>query len=539
MPVQQRAQKKMYQKATLYAVIFDSLTVKMCVLVLFALLLIQPIAPAYAFVEEEGGSVEEETVIVSDPVFIVDESLVEAVVDSGEASDAAVATDVVEGGENGEGETAQILSEVSVDAVSNEGDGTVSIANQADDAEQSGATASDVYIATTTEIIDEETATTTEEETVEEVSIEEEVIDSEPLEDSSASTTATTSQPLQSVHNASAFSFDTTECAVVGDGAYYCSDKKAETEVFEDGVFSAPDTDGDMEIFIRVGGEEQQITHNKTDDSAPRYDAVSGRIVWHSMINDRYQVMSYDGETKDITRFTSATYNNMEPVAYGGVTLWQAWIDNNWEIILFDGQTQRQITNNTQNDVSPHMREGYIVWQTQFEDAWQVAVYDQETKKVEYIASEGGLKVENPRFVLVYDSSDENGDMKTVGYDFDSKSSFDLGVLPQELPDELPEPDQTGETRALIQNKQTSREGEQEVIDITPVDSGTGSTTNEGTTLDLSQGHATSSHAMTNGVIEDVSVPSYTDTATSSQDIFTIEDVVIPPFASTSSEQVS
>jgi hypothetical protein len=205
--------------------------------------------------------------------------------------------------------------------------------------------------------------------------------------------------------------------------------------------------------------------------------------------------------------------------------------------MLYDGNEQRQITNNTQNDVSPHMREGYIVWQTQFEDAWQVAVYDQETKEVEYIASEGGLKVENPRFVLVYDSTDKNGDSRTVGYDFDSKSSFDLGVLPQELPEELPEPDQTGETRALIQNKQTSREGEQEVIDVEPQTTSSGTTTEQSPhTLDLSAGPAVSSSTPQLQTVEDVVIPSFSSTSAPSQVIFESNDLVIPPFTATTTQ---
>jgi hypothetical protein len=533
MPVQQRAQKnnRDTNKATLYAVVFDTYTVKFATLFIFGFLFIQPISFAFAF--EEETPVPEEVVIDSEPVPIVEEIVVD---EPQQPAQTEVVEVIAETQTESTNETAttqegadviiaptQVASDTQADESSEpvletesvpEDDGNEILDNETEQATSTASSTEELGFeeaATTTPEIIDDVATSTDE-----VAVPPEVI---------ATTTATTTEVVNG-HNASAFSFDTTQCAVVGDGAYYCSEKEASTTMYTDGVFSAPDSDGDLEIYIRVDGVLAQITHNTIDDSAPYYDALSKRIVWHSSVNDRYQIVSYDSDSGEMTRLTSATYNNMEPVAYGEITLWQAWIDNNWEIMLFDGNTQRQLTNN--------MREGYIVWQTQFEDGWQVAVYDQETKTVEYIPSEGGLKVENPRFVLVYDSTDENGDVQTVGYDFDTKSSFSLGVLPQELPDELPEPDQTGETRALIQNKQTTREGEQEVIDITtdPVSSGNGTTTDPHT-LDLSAGAIASSTPVSTGVIEDVVIPSFTSTASTSQDTFSLDDVVIPPFSTT------
>jgi hypothetical protein len=530
MPVQQRALQNQYKKATLYAIVFDGMTVKCATALLFGFLLIQPIAPLYAASEDIADENQSEVqIITTEPVTVVEDVQPDVVVDTAPLVTITEATQtdtedtqtVVVQDNTPEEVTAE---ETLVDDGTADEDGVI---NEDD----SATTTEDVE---DIELEDDTNATTSATSTTE--TIDEVVIDDE----ASATTTAsTTTDQLVSVHNTSAFSFDTTECAVVGDGAYYCSDKKSDVETFEDGVFSAPDSDGDNEIYIRVKGELMQITHNTIDDNAPHYDGLSNRIVWHTVVNDRYQIVSYTLEDAEMTRLTTTSYNNMEPVAYGDVTLWQAWIDNNWEIMLYDGTTQKQLTNNTLQDVSPHMKDGYIVWQTQFEDGWQVAVYNEETKQVDYIASEGGLKVENPRFVLVYDSTDENGDTKTVGYDFDSKSSFDLGVLPQELPDELPEPDQTGETRALIQNKQTSREGEQEIVDITPQTGGTGTTTPEEGTLDLSQGISTSTPTTTSGIISDVVIPSYDSVSTSSQDTFSTSDVVIPPFPATTTEQVS
>ena len=209
-------------------------------------------------------------------------------------------------------------------------------------------------------------------------------------------TTTASSSPEIGEHNSAAFEFNTKECASVGNGAYYCNSIKKQHDPLQDGVFSAPDSDGDLEIFVRLHGAETKLTSNTVDDSAPYYDAISKRIVWQSLVHDRYQIVSYDTNTNKQTSFTNTTYNNMEPVAYGDVTLWQAWIGTNWEVMLNDGTSTVQLTHNSVQDVSPHMRGGYIVWQTQFTDGWRVAVYDQKTKTVEYI----NLKVERRLKIL-------------------------------------------------------------------------------------------------------------------------------------------
>jgi hypothetical protein len=71
---------------------------------------------------------------------------------------------------------------------------------------------------------------------------------------------------------------------------------------------------------------------------------------------------------------------------------------------------------------------------------------------------EAGSRLTNPRMVIVYDAVTENGDVVSVGYDPESGERLTLGTLPAELPERIPESEQTGETRALIQNKATSTE---------------------------------------------------------------------------------
>lgn len=370
---------------------------------------------------------------------------------------------------------------------------------------------------------------------------------------SSATSTvaATTTTPVTFVkNNFNTFQFSETECVSVGDGTFYCSEAVDTPEYVEDGVYAAQDTDGDLEIFVTISGVSTQVTQNTVDDAAPYYDSLSKRIVWHSLLNDRYQIVSYDVDSGETEYLTDTTYNNMEPVAYGDITLWQAWVENNWEIVKYENGSTTQLTDNEMHDVAPHMRGGHILWQTQFSEAWQVAVYDIESESIEYIGTGDGSRMENPRMVLVYDSTDSNGDVKTLGYDFDTGTSFSLGSLPAQLPEKLPEPDQTGETRALVQTKPSPKETE--VVEIDPIDpdaiSNASSTASSATSSETSVIDDTTL-VVTDEVIATTTAPAplesedivieplvFEDTVSSSTSH--IEDIVIPLITSSTTEEV-
>lgn len=340
-----------------------------------------------------------------------------------------------------------------------------------------------------------------------------------------------------------AHQFSDTECISVGDGSFYCSELEKAPEYVEDGVYSAPDADGDMEIYVIIGGKTTQITHNTVDDASPYYDGLSNTIVWHSMQNDRFQIAQYDVKTGETTYITDASYNNMEPTAYDDVIMWQAWIGNNWEVMLLDVNTNEvtQLTDNEMHDITPQMRDGYIMWQTQFSEGWKIALYDQKADRVKYIADSDGSKVANPRFVLVYDSTDKVGDVRTLGYDFGSGSSFTLGSLPAQMPEEIPKPDQTGETRALIQAKPSTKEGE--VDEVIPVPTGTGSSTpesiSEGDLVIQPAVQATTTEDVWEEIkSEDIIKISAEEAANPEVNVSHIDDVIILPFIGTTTDEV-
>lgn len=583
MSMQQNGIQPKKYTATLYSVVFDSMWVKCFATLLLAFLLMQPVALAFAQGEEaptsdpqpsESTEVAEnestpEAAAPAEDVVPADEKGSEESSELQEAAETipevqSAVTDEVEVVTDGASE--QVVQETMPEDQSsdaNASDATEEVNDKNDSSVASGSSTQQEETATTTDISSNtdqtqtETATTTEEVQNENTELEDKntveedtsVPHSEISQETQATTTIEEASSTEAVlieHNSNAYEFDTKDCASVGDGAFYCSTSPTDQEFQEDGVFAAPDADGDLEIFVRLNGEERQVTSDSIDESAPYYDSYSNRIVWHANINDRYQVVSYDLDSGEEDQLTSTSYNNMEPVAYQDITLWQAWINNNWEIMMHDGKTTHQLTSNTMHDVSPHMRGEYIVWQTQFADGWQVAVYDQKTGKTEYVKSEGGVKVENPRFVLVYDTTNEAGDVQTLGYDFNNKRSFMLNSIPQDVPDELPDPDQTGETRALIQSKQSNKSSELEELEPIPAGgTGTGTSTASSTTsvpdatLDLTAS-STPVTASSSPVIaaEDIVV---LPAATSTQSVDTshIPDVVIPPSEATSSAEIS
>jgi len=340
--------------------------------------------------------------------------------------------------------------------------------------------------------------------------------------------------------------FNSNECITVGSGAFYCNESENTVKYADNGVFALPDSEGDREIFVRLEGKEVQISNNLVDDNSPYYDTKSERIVWHTLINDRYQIISYDLKNNESELLTDSTYNNMEPVADGEIILWQAWIKNNWEIVMSADGKINQLTNNNVHDVAPSIRGEYIVWQTQFADGWKVALFDKDTSEVEYLdgLNEAAM-AENPRFVLVFDQIDNNGDISTVGYDFDTKAAIHLGSLPRELPDELPEPEKTNEKKALVQTKPSTKEADDSETDnakpsaINPPIPTTSSTTASSTNsidipdvvispLSLDSSSTSTVTLLNEPIIEEPHSASMVD----------IPDIVIPPY-STSTDEVS
>ena len=326
-------------------------------------------------------------------------------------------------------------------------DETVPDADIEGDAETSTTTADDIPVAieegeeiTLDEVLEEDTIVDEETEV--------EVVAAEPKTDT-----------VLTVNQDAAFTFARSQCTELASGSYYCH--QAPAPKLADALFSAPDEGGDLEIFLIKDGRQRQLTRNQTDDASPYYDENSETIVWHRLIADRYQIISYDLKTGVETQLTSGNVNNMEPTRLGSYTAWQRWVDNAWQIILHDGQTEMQITTGSDHHLAPNIQSNLLVWNRQQANGMKlVDVYDLKTKTIVTVVDPDGLTVSNPRMVLVYDSHQPNGDILTRGFDMLTGKFIRLDGRPTSLPEEIPSSESTGETRALIQPKPSLKDVE-------------------------------------------------------------------------------
>lgn len=277
------------------------------------------------------------------------------------------------------------------------------------------------------------------------------------------STTASTTEVLEEAvtitNSDTEFTFNRGECTTLASGSFYCL--KADAELLEDALFSAPDIDGDLEIYLVREGVQSQVTSNLVDDAAPFFDQNSDTIVWHRLIDDRYQIISYDISSGVESQLTFGENNSMEPTRQGKYTVWQNWSNNNWNVVLFDGKEQKVITESSAHDIAPYVHGSLVVWNryTSGQDK-TIEMYDMISETYVTVDDPEGLSVTNPRMVFVYDSLHPNGDVVTKGYDMISRKFIQLDTLPKQLPDEIPQSESTGETRALIQSKPSVKSDE-------------------------------------------------------------------------------
>ncbi len=303
-----------------------------------------------------------------------------------------------------------------------------------------------------------------------------ETVDSE-LADNVVDTTgtSTTSENLEGDLSASssntviaendrALTFLTDECVAVEDGSYYCQ-KSDKTQVKEDAILSLPDVDGDLEIYIQKDGQLSQITFNTVDDASPYYDQISNSIVWHRLVDERYQIVVYDINTRTETQITDTTTNNMEPHRFGIDIVWQHWADNAWQIMLYNNGKTLELTSGSTHNLAPVIRNGLVMWHHMNGEEKVIEVYDIATGVYTTISDSNGGAISNPRMVLVYDAAMDNGDVVTRGYDLITGEITSFASIPAPFPTDIPEPDTTGETRALIQPKPTNRDDATENLD--------------------------------------------------------------------------
>lgn len=291
-----------------------------------------------------------------------------------------------------------------------------------------------------------------------------------PIDDVSTSTIVegpAIGTPVGVNYSDSGFTFSKDQCTELANGSFYCLE--ATKNVLSDGLFASLDQEGDLEIYLLRNGLQTAITNNQVDDASPFYDQNSASIVWHRLINDRYQIISYDINTGQEQQLTYGSTNNMEPMRQGKYTVWQRWTDDNWDIVMFDGDKETQITHTKAHDIAPYIHGSLIVW-NQYSTSGEktIEMYDISTGTYVTVNDPAGLSVANPRMVLVYDQMHPNGDVVTKGYDLIAKRFIQLDTLPRQLPLDIPKSEPTHETRALIQSKPNIKGDEVKNNDINP-----------------------------------------------------------------------
>lgn len=250
------------------------------------------------------------------------------------------------------------------------------------------------------------------------------------------------------------YQFSRQSCVSVGNGSYHCAVNETVGLDDESVAYADKGKSGNMEIFLKTTRDEvRQITDNNYDDTAPYYDPSSLQVVWQRMVEGRHQIILYDIRKGTETQLTYSRTNNMEPKVSTEGVVWQTWDGKDWEIFYFDGKLTQQLTENESQDVAPVIEEGYVLWTVVGSKKQEAKVYSLESGEIRTIVGYDGGAIENPRFVLVYDTKYDNGDVVIQGFDPATGISTPLSSSPAPKPIKIPNSDPIGEIRALVNSK--------------------------------------------------------------------------------------
>jgi len=261
-------------------------------------------------------------------------------------------------------------------------------------------------------------------------------------------------------------------CLEFEDGSYYCiksnvramptsSESLAEVPVV---FLGKSENGGNRGVFLKENGGVRQISHGVEDTLFPALDLYGNSIVWQALFNDTWQITMYDRTTASTTALTYTNFNNMNPQIQRDVIVWQGWVDNNWDIFIaqkgmvsvpstssltsstvssqksMDGilapnvaWNTRRLTQNTWHDMFPRISDGRVTWQAYKDGVWQIFMYDIETGVISQL-SEGNEKSENPRFVVLWEKRNAEGEVQTYGYDMTSGESLMIGKHEDKMP---------------------------------------------------------------------------------------------------------
>ncbi len=244
-------------------------------------------------------------------------------------------------------------------------------------------------------------------------------------------------------------------CLEFEDGSYYCIKNteramptSTEAAVQAPTVFVNKDSvSGNRKIYLKENDQVKQISDEKEDTLFPGADLYGNSVVWQALVSNVWQIMVYDRTTASTTQLTWGGGNNMNPQIQKDVIVWQGWADNNWEIFVAQKSVLgtpsatstnsiwalKRITQNTWHDMFPRISNGFITWQVYKGGVWQVFMYNIETGITSQL-SQGSEKSENPRFVVLWEKRNIEGDVQTYGYDMTSGEELVIGKHEDKTP---------------------------------------------------------------------------------------------------------
>lgn len=449
--------------AFIYNVVFNSAFSLFVVIILFTSFLVQPIHQAYA---NELGS-EDEPV---DEVKVKDKQAVQQPVSDEELFTENEETVLIDEA-NTDSETITLNDDIAEqDDVSvnpdNETLDTTELTDNDTDLDNQNSTSPGPGLgenneASTTPVTDSDSSDQTSSSTPEGIDSDDDLDESDTdNQDSKSTTTLEEIEPVVPVQAQSLttddnyYQFSKKSCVSIGDGTFHCSLSQETGIDLNAVVYSELGENKNMEIFLRTSeGEVKQITSNDYEDTSPNYNAESMQVVWQRQIDDRYQIIKYDISEEEESQLTFSRTNNMEPKVSEQGIVWQMWDGSDWEIMYFDGKYTDQLTDNLTQDVAPAIDDGYVLWSVLGGSEQEAKVYSLASGEILNINGYEGGMIANPRFVLVYDTVFDNGDVVTQGFDPVTGLSAPIAAKPADNPVNIPNTDSTGETRALIQNK--------------------------------------------------------------------------------------
>lgn len=264
--------------------------------------------------------------------------------------------------------------------------------------------------------------------------------------------------------------FETKDCVSLSDGEYYCVRKDQTAEVSpspKTATVSAEarkDAEGDLEIYVTDGNGTKQITNNSIDDDSPKYDETAKYLVWHALVDDRYQIFFHDISRSETFQITNESYNNTNADVSLRTIVWQAWADDNWEIFAatyapgaVEPFVVERVTRTSDPDMFPKIHGRLLTWQSRSGDQWLSLGFNLDTKELLHLGEGTNGDVTSSRLVFLVERRDENGNIVRVGYDIETGETLPLGGAPENTPQPIPENPTQEQTGVIPENTVTAK----------------------------------------------------------------------------------